>query len=67
MPDEFVFVVDRALADPDIDAALAEVVEEGELDGKADRVVKRQRTTAKPIRIRSVRIAMAEANSNASL
>ena len=39
--DELVLVVDRALADADIDAALAEIVEQGELHGEPHRMVER--------------------------
>ena len=42
MADKFVFVVDRILADPDIDPALAQIVEQRQLDGEPHRVVKRQ-------------------------
>ena len=40
--DEFVFVVDRALADPDIDPAPAEIVEQRQSHRELDRMVKRQ-------------------------
>jgi hypothetical protein len=40
--DEFIFVVDRALADPNIDPTLAQIVEQGQLHGEADRMVERQ-------------------------
>ena len=39
--DELVLVVDGALADADVDAALAEIVEQGELHGEPHRMVER--------------------------
>ena len=42
MADEFVLVVDRALADPDIDPALAQIVEQRQLNGEPHRMMERQ-------------------------
>jgi len=67
MPDEFVLVVDCPFANADVDPALAEIVEQRELHGKPDRMMKRHLHTANPIRIRVVRIVSADANSSASL
>jgi len=67
MADKFVLVVNRALADSDIDPAPGQIVEQRQLDGEPYRGWKGSCTTAKPIRILSVRIATVEANSCASL
>src|SRR5437868_5736713 len=40
--DKFVIVVDRPLADADIDPALAQIVEQRQLDGEPHRMMKRQ-------------------------
>ena len=65
--DKFVFVVDRPFADPDIDPALAQIVEQRQLDGEPHRVVKRQLHDREADPNPLVRIAIAEANRSASL
>jgi hypothetical protein len=42
MADKLVLVVDRPLADADIDPALAQIVEQRQLDGEPHRMVERQ-------------------------
>ncbi|HUC10904.1 MAG TPA: hypothetical protein VL985_10835 [Stellaceae bacterium] len=42
MPDKFVLVVDRALVDPDIDPAPAQIVEQRQLDGEPYRMMEGQ-------------------------
>ena len=67
MADEFVLVVDGALADADIDAAVAEIVEQRELHGEPHRMMERRLHHGEADADLLVFIASAAANISESL
>ena len=48
MTDEFVFVVDRAFPDADVDPALAQIIQQRELHRQADRMMERHLKDGEP-------------------